>query len=826
MSETEFKDTGKQVLLKLGEGDWEKGFNPATIEIYQAGHWSPVLQETGQLPPCPELGRLHKRWKELYKAFYNRGNTNSRNAPAIKKDRNFSPFYPLEFQEICETELPNTLDQWLTDPGFSKVRDQLIREFSHSQHSHGLIQLVIESAKPEIRRFPWQLWKLIKEFENVEIALSITDYKRPSIKRNEQIKQSLRILAIVGDSTGIQTEKDLKTLAIELKANQVELVPKKPSRKELDILLSDPEGWDILFFAGHSSTHASGSTGELKLYTEEKLKIRDLENALKSAISNGLKLTIFNSCEGLGLAKELQDLHIPQIIVMREPVPDEVAQAFLAKFLKAFQTKPLYLAVRKARESLQGEETKYPCASWLPVICQNPAMADSPLVWERPIPPMPEPTPRRFQIIKKLGISVLTGLAASTLVMGLRWTGALQGTEWSNYDHLMRSRPPELLDERIVIIEIGSDATNIDRNGYPISSKVLNQLLQKISQYSPIAVGLDIHRPQAQHAGDQDAYAQMMRLFANNQNYIIVCFSSPINSDVNNFEPPRSFSQSQLNSQVGFSDLLQDLDRYKTIRRHLLAYDLRQKNNDSKCTAQYSLSLILAEKFLFNQGIEMEVEAGKGWKSKDVFFTRVLPRFGGYQNEEEIEQILINYRMTKGKNPAKIISLEEALTSSNLVDIINDKVILIGYGADAELLTGDAHRTPYGDQAGVWIHAHVVSQILSSVLDKRPIIQSLPQWRIRQGDTTLFIFQWGDFIFVFLLSTLALGIYPLNKKFKFIFLSASFSSILVYLTGRIAILNGIWIPILPALFAIWISLLGLACLDLSKSLDADVFKEE
>ena len=51
-----------------------------------------------------------------------------------------------------------------------------------------------------------------------------------------------------------------------------------------------------------------------------------------------------------------------------------VAQQFLKSFLTAFSNgKSLYLSVRLAREQLQGLEDRYPCASWLPTICQNPA---------------------------------------------------------------------------------------------------------------------------------------------------------------------------------------------------------------------------------------------------------------------------------------------------------------------------------------------------------------------------------------------------------------------------------------------------------------------
>jgi hypothetical protein len=74
-------------------------------------------------------------------------------------------------------------------------------------------------------------------------------------------------------------------------------------------------------------------------------------------------------------------LHIPQIIVMREPVPNKVAQEFLKNFLTAFAGgQSLYTSVREAREKLQSLEAEFPCATWLPVICQNPA--ELPVTWK------------------------------------------------------------------------------------------------------------------------------------------------------------------------------------------------------------------------------------------------------------------------------------------------------------------------------------------------------------------------------------------------------------------------------------------------------------
>lgn len=152
----------------------------------------------------------------------------------------------------------------------------------------------------------------------------------------------------------------------------------EPSRQELDEYLWDEQGWDILFFAGHSES--KNHKGKIHINQDSTLSIAELRNALKFAIGHGLKLAIFNSCDGLGLTQQLADLQIPQTIVMRHNIPDKVAQEFLKYFLTyAASGEPFYLAMRYARERLQGLEDNYPGVSWLPVVCQNPA--EEPTTW-------------------------------------------------------------------------------------------------------------------------------------------------------------------------------------------------------------------------------------------------------------------------------------------------------------------------------------------------------------------------------------------------------------------------------------------------------------
>jgi energy-coupling factor transporter ATP-binding protein EcfA2 len=179
----------------------------------------------------------------------------------------------------------------------------------------------------------------------------------------------VRILAILGNSSGINLHKDRQLLENLPDAATTFLV--EPQRQDInDQLWNQP--WDILFFAGHGKT--DGNTGRIYINQTDSLTIAELRYGLRNAVVNGLQLAIFNSCDGLGLARELEQLHIGQMIVMREPVPDQVAQSFLTYFLAEFAGgKSFYLAEREAREKLHGLEDNFPCASWLPAIFQNPA---------------------------------------------------------------------------------------------------------------------------------------------------------------------------------------------------------------------------------------------------------------------------------------------------------------------------------------------------------------------------------------------------------------------------------------------------------------------
>ncbi len=363
----------KLVVLKLN-GEYDKGF-ALTLEIGYEGKYSET-EITGSLPPATELVKQYQNWQLIYRRLeysfrlkhklddFFRVKQNQKNTPRkIHIDRHIQH----QTQKCCDEseKLKEQLNQWLDSRGFRRI-DRRLREQLNPEDK---IRFLIRTASSQLRQLPWHLWDLLDRYPFMEIAFSSLEYQRPTLSNTPA--NEVRILAILGNSSGINVLKDKHELLKNLPKAKITFL-EQPQREELNSQLWE-QPWDILFFAGHS--HTEGKKGRISINENDSLTIEEIKLAVRKAIETGLQLAIFNSCDGLGLASELEKLHIPQMIVMREPVPDAVAQKFLTYFLPTFASgSPLHLAVRSARERLQGLEHEFPCASWLPVIFQNPAL--------------------------------------------------------------------------------------------------------------------------------------------------------------------------------------------------------------------------------------------------------------------------------------------------------------------------------------------------------------------------------------------------------------------------------------------------------------------
>lgn len=758
------------IVIKLGKGNLNIGFPSLSVQLWEADNPTPI-QLIGSLPPDPELSQLYQRWLTLYKALcVGLFSRRSLIKPIIEFDEDDLTHVSKPELDQLSHQLQEQINLWLESIAFSRIERQ-IRSLIHINSE---IRVIIETEDQQLQRLPWHLWNFFEDYPQAEVALSPPEYrhiKSPQFKHKDKVK----ILAILGNSHGIDVKED------KIKLNQLpdsEIVfLVEPKRRELDRWLWDEQGWDILFFAGHSSTHEKEGIGYLEINSNDTITIPQLKNALKTAISRGLKLAIFNSCDGLGLAQQLADLYIPQTIVMRESVPDLIAQEFLKHFLTAFSGgKSFYLAVREARERLQGLEDEFPCASWLPLICQNPT--EGSLTWQQlrnnhhSRPKTSYSRPRFYQLLR-------VSMAVTLCVMGIRWLGLLQTWELKAFDHLMIKRPAEKADQRLLIIGADEEDIRSDRYGYPLSDEVLIQLLNKLKQYQPSVIGIDIFRDRGVPENNFSGHQALINYLQQNQNIVTIC---AFGQDLSQSIAPLSSISPQ---QVGFVNLFDDhqltSDGDDTVRRYLLSRSPNQLEKLSRCTTLYSFAWLLAYQYFKRKDISVK-PVEQNWQFDSIIFKPLEKRSGGYQNlDARGNQLLINYRNTP--QIAQHLTVRDVLEGNDYFNPswVKDRVVLIGITASS---VPDFHDTIYGEIQGIDIHAHVISQILGAVEDNRPLLWWLSQW-----EDFLWVGFWSltGGIIIWRVQT------PLRQT-----LAISISIIFLYGICWFVLINGGWLPLVPS----------------------------
>ncbi len=380
------------VNLRFHDGDFQHGFEKTTLSGIVTGSQNSTELET-RLPPAPLIPGLYQSWQEKYCEL-----VETRVRKIVPKElittRGFSKqqstnFSYYECQQNCNQyaeDLRTQINQWL-----AAIKSQLETDFKLDTNSEILLTINTENitsqfTKDILHRLPWREWDYFNRCSGFEIALCLSKFQSNSTKIvDDGIFRRVRITSIFGDSTDIDIAGDRQLIA-KLQKRGAELINlEQPQRQDFIKLWDEP--CDILFYSGHSESSIDGTLGSLQISSTESLSLQEIRNTFQEAIRKGLKLAIFNSCDGLGLAKQLADLHLPYIIVWREPVPDKIAQKFLEYFLSSYaEGKSLFNSVRDARIKLveltnsAEKENLIPGLEWLPIICKN--TTDAPPTWE------------------------------------------------------------------------------------------------------------------------------------------------------------------------------------------------------------------------------------------------------------------------------------------------------------------------------------------------------------------------------------------------------------------------------------------------------------
>ncbi|MFB2772531.1 CHASE2 domain-containing protein [Pelatocladus sp. BLCC-F211] len=546
--------------------------------------------------------------------------------------------------------------------------------------------------------------------------------------------------------------------------------------------LPEPQGYlvfeDETGKPNYVSAREIGTLLQQNSFTDDSKELRGVTLVVLSACQSGLALTgtsVFN-----GVAQSLIAHRTPAIVAMQYSVSVAGATAFSEQFYRSLgQKNPLAMAVSQSREAMGVEGNQW----YRPVLYLRWQDNEGGQLFAAPPPVIPTRIKLKPSVFVPSASLVITAL-----VFGVRMLGILQSSELNMFDQMMRLRPDEGIDPRILVVTIDDedlkyqDDQGMKRRG-SLSDTALAQLLEKLKPHLPSVIGLDIIRD-FPVSGDQPEVAEKLK---NTDNFIAICIGNDPTTGDKGIEPPPEVPVARL----GFADVHVDND--DILRRHLWRATF---NSNTACQTEDSLSLKLALYYLAKEGIKPETTRSGDLLLGKTRLQRLQTMAGGYQNlHNDGYQILLNYR---SRDIAQQVPLRDMLEDRFDPSWVKDRIVIIGVTAKS---VKDDFSTPYSinkqsdKMRGVFVQAQMVSQIISAALDGRPLLRVLP-W-------------WGDVFYIWLWS-LAGGAFVavVSQKFaghdrKIIFVLTTIGVIFVISYGicLFLLIHGYWLPFLPSIIA-------------------------
>ena len=301
-------------------------------------------------------------------------------------------------------------------------------------------------------------------------------------------------------------------------------------------------------------------------------------------------------------------------------------------------------------------------------------------------------------------ITLVLGLGASFLVIGLRSAGFLQFVELATYDAYLRVKERRSVAEpRVVLVQtVEEDIQKLKE--WPLSDRRMAQALSKIVAANPRAVGVDLYRDIPVPPGTDELNALLRR---DKRVVVIEKFGKDGSKQVAG--PPALRGT----EQIGFSDITPDDDG--VVRRGLLFLD------DGK-TSSVSLALRLALLYLAEQGIVPQPDAldPSHMRLGKVTLRPFEQNDGAYVAADAAGyQYLLDYR--GGAERFRTYSLSDLLEGRIDPSAMQGRVVIFGVNADSvkdEFLTPFDRFTRRGQAtAGIAVHGYEVSQLIRAALE-------------------------------------------------------------------------------------------------------------
>ena len=472
------------------------------LKIQQIDHvclfelsWGQGQQLTATLKYPLTLTTSYQDWRQSYLGFY--GTIRGRSLQEISAPKNINWQFKLV---AAEAKLLNEFHHWLRSAELYEIRKTIAQVSRHlvSQNAgeQQSIDVFLTCTPIDLARFPWEAWEIGTDLAATGVIRIVRSPANIRVEPARKRRQKARILAILGDETGLDFQTDRAAVASLSRIAEVKFVGWQPGRDvnavkdQIREAIVEDEGWDILFFAGHSNETAI-TGGELSIAPNTSIQMSEIASQLTIAQQRGLQFAIFNSCSGLRIAESLIDLGFSQVAVMREPVQNRVAQEFLVQFIRSLaEFKDVHESLLAACQFLRLEKNlTYPSAYLVPILFCHPSATlyrIEPFGWKQRLRKL---APMRLEAVA-LGLFLAIGFipqVEGVLLDRRLWAEAL----YRNFTNQVpaQTTPPVTLVQ-IDNTSVIHDPRIVD-DPAPISRKYLAELIDRLTAQKAKVIGID-----------------------------------------------------------------------------------------------------------------------------------------------------------------------------------------------------------------------------------------------------------------------------------------------------------------------------------------------
>lgn len=221
--------------------------------------WGRGQQFSATLAYPEALTTLYREWQRAYLCFYKSTSLRGRVA-ATGSIAPVSVDWQAKLVE-AQAKLLIEFHRWLRGGELFEMRAEIARA------ARGLVEQgpalgrycdIFLTCNPiELERLPWETWELGTEFATagtIRIARTPVNIRAETTSDSKKFRQGrTRILAILGDDTGLNFQEDRQAVQSLSRVAEVKFVGWQPGKATAELktqiceALADEQGWDVLF---------------------------------------------------------------------------------------------------------------------------------------------------------------------------------------------------------------------------------------------------------------------------------------------------------------------------------------------------------------------------------------------------------------------------------------------------------------------------------------------------------------------------------------------------------------------------------------------------